>query len=105
MFIRKNLKTQEKLKELEIICILFTSISVFSDIAKFADFRRKNADVSGTQGVCHVNYIFIYFVGLLELRYNCAKFHHCRICVTDFREVGLFAPPFPIRKQSRKDSS
>ena len=34
------------------------SISVFLDIAKFADFRWKNADVSRTQGVCHVIYIF-----------------------------------------------
>ena len=30
------------------------SISVFSDIAKFPDFRLKNVDVSRTQGVCHV---------------------------------------------------
>ena len=37
------------------------SISVFSDIAKFADFRWKNADVNRTQRVCHV----IYFLGLL----------------------------------------
>ena len=34
------------------------SISVFLDIAKFADFRWKNADVSRTQGVCHMIYIF-----------------------------------------------
>ena len=34
------------------------SISVFSDIAKFADFQRKNADVSRTQGVCHLIHIF-----------------------------------------------
>ena len=26
------------------------------------------------------------------MRYNSAKFHHCGICVTDFREGGLFAP-------------
>ena len=30
------------------------SISVFLDITKYADFRRKNADVSRTQGVCLV---------------------------------------------------
>ena len=30
------------------------SIPVFLDITKFADFRRKNADVSKTQGRCHV---------------------------------------------------
>ena len=34
------------------------SIHVFLDIAKFADFQRKNADVSNTQGVCHVIDIF-----------------------------------------------
>ena len=30
------------------------SISVFLDITKFADFRRKNADVSKNQWLCHV---------------------------------------------------
>ena len=34
------------------------SMSVFLDITKFADFRWKNADVSRTQGVCHVIHIF-----------------------------------------------
>ena len=34
------------------------SISVFLDIAKFANFRWKNADVSKTQGVYHVIIIF-----------------------------------------------
>ena len=34
------------------------SISVFLDIAKFADFRRKNADVSRTQEVRHVIHMF-----------------------------------------------
>ena len=31
---------------------------------------------------------FIYFLDLLWVRYNCAKFHHCKICVTDFKKVG-----------------
>ena len=35
------------------------SISVFLDIAKFADFRSKNAGVSRTQGVAHVIHIFL----------------------------------------------
>ena len=31
---------------------------------------------------------------LLWIRYNCANFHHCIICVTDFREKGgLFGTP------------
>ena len=34
------------------------SISTFLAIAKFADFRLKNADVSTTHGVCHVFWIF-----------------------------------------------
>ena len=34
------------------------SIPVFLDITKYADFRRKNAYVSKTQGVCHVTDIF-----------------------------------------------
>ena len=33
------------------------SISVFLDIAKFADFWLKNADVSRSQGVRHVIHI------------------------------------------------
>ena len=34
------------------------SISGFPDITKTDDFRRKNADVSRTQEVCHVIYVF-----------------------------------------------
>ena len=34
------------------------SIFVFFDIAKFADIRRKSADVSRTPGVCHVIHLF-----------------------------------------------
>ena len=34
------------------------SISAFLDITKFADFQSKNADVSRSQGVCHVTHIF-----------------------------------------------
>ena len=34
------------------------SISLFTDIAKLANFRRKNADFSRTLGVCHVVYIY-----------------------------------------------
>ena len=37
----------------------------------------------------------MYFLDLLYVRYNCAKFHQCRICATDFREGGLFAPTHP----------
>ena len=49
---------------------------------------------------------FIYFLDPFWVRYNWAKFHHCRICVTDFRERRLFAPPAsPIHEQPRKSPS
>ena len=35
------------------------SIPAFSDIAKFADFRCKSADVSRTEDVCHVVHNFL----------------------------------------------
>ena len=34
------------------------SISVFLDITKFVDCKWKNANISRTQEVCHVIYIF-----------------------------------------------
>ena len=37
------------------------TISVPLDVTKFADSRRKNADVSRTQKVCHVIYILLGF--------------------------------------------
>ena len=39
---------------------------------------------------------FIYVLYLLLVRYNCATFHHCRICETDFRDlVPLCSPHLP----------
>ena len=58
MFIKK--KVSKKVKELKLM-YQNESISVFSDIAKFSDFRLKNADVSTTQGVYHVIHIFFRF--------------------------------------------
>ena len=66
------------------------SIPVFFDMTKFADVRRKNADVSRTQKVCHLIHIFFgYSLGKI----NCATFHHCSICVTNIRERGPFCTP------------
>ena len=28
---------------------------------------------------------YVYFFDPLYIRYNCAKFHRCKICVTNFR--------------------
>ena len=78
------------------------SISVFLDIAKFADFRWKMLMPAELKGC--VTW-FISFLDLLWVRYICAKFHHCRMCVTDFREGGHFCPNPPICKQPRKSPS
>ena len=51
------LETQKKLKELK-VCIKMQCISVFLDITKADNFQLKNVDVSRTQGVCHVIYMF-----------------------------------------------
>ena len=51
---------------------------------------------------------FIYLLDLLYARYNRAKFHNCRICVTAFMEGALFCPPLPplpIHEQCRKGPS
>ena len=37
--------------------------------------------------------LFIHFLNLPSVNYNCAKFHHCRTCVTDFREWGPKSTP------------
>ena len=72
------------------------SISLFLGIAKFADFRWKNAHASRTQVVCHVIYIFfIYDLYLLWVRCNSAKCHHCRICKKYFREGAHLLTPIP----------
>ena len=46
----------------------------------------------------------IYFLDLFPVRYNCAKFHHCRICATDFRERGPFFA-LPNCEEPRKSPS
>ena len=47
---------------------------------------------------------FIYVLDLVWARHNCTNCHHCRICLTDFREGGRFWS-LPIREQPRKTSS
>ena len=59
------------------------SISVFRDMTKNVDFQGKNADVSRTQKVCHV---IIHFLDHVQIKYKCAKCHHCRKCVIGFEE-------------------
>ena len=64
-FLRHPIKAQNKLKtqiKINIKKILknikMQPLSVYLDITKITDFRWKDADVSRTQGVCQVIYIF-----------------------------------------------
>ena len=45
-----------------------------------------------SRGVSRNVYILL---DLVQVRYNCAKFHQWRICLGDFRERGPFCPPHP----------
>ena len=66
------------------------SISVFLDITKVADSGEKmmiSAKLKGpvTQFTC--------FFGSSLSKVYCAKFHHCRICLTNCRKWGLLPLP------------
>ena len=79
------------------------SISVlYLLIKQYLLILGKNAGISRTLGVSHVIPIFL---DLLYVRYNCANFHNCRICVTDFRREAFLTPPLPppIHEQPQTD--
>ena len=58
MFIKKIFKDSKKLKKNYKLCTKMQSIFAFFDMAKFADFRWKNADDSRSEGVCQTIHIF-----------------------------------------------
>ena len=72
-------------------------LSVFLDTTNIADFRCNNADVSRTQWVCHMTYVFYDF---FKVRYNCAKFFNYGMC-TDFKK-GTFLPSAPSVRSPKK---
>ena len=94
LFKRLPLKTQKKFKKLwfmyqNAICICISWNS------KIYWFLVKNADVIRIQEVCHMPWYSNIFRIFFKVRYNCAKFYHCRIYVTGLRKWSLFAPPPP----------
>ena len=65
------------------------SISVFLDITKVADSGEKmliSAEIKGPVMQ------FMFFGSFLGKVY-CAKFHYCRICLTDCRKWGFLPLP------------
>ena len=74
-------------------------LSVFINITKIADFRRKIFDITRTQGLCHV--IDIYFGSSLD-KISLSSFITVE-SVEQFLGRDFFA--HPIRNQPRKDPS
>ena len=81
----------------------YICISWYSN--KFDDSWWKNADEWNSRDMSHDLHIFWIFLG----KDNFAKFHHCRICVTDFKDGGALLPPppplIPSVSSPKKDSS
>ena len=92
MFIKKYLKTQKKLKELEIMYqnTIYICISWYSKICWFPVKKHLRQHNSGG----FTRDLYIFWSSLVK--YKCPKFHHFRIWVAGFREGawGLFGPPF-----------
>ena len=65
------------------MCIFWCS-KIFWFPMKKCWCQQKSRDASGD---------LYFFLDLPYVRYNCAKFHHCRIRVADFREAGPKRPP------------
>ena len=78
------------------------SIHIFLDIAKFADFQWKVADVSRTQGVRHVIYMFFGF--FLREGITVPSFITVEYLWQILGRGGSFLPP-PFREQPRKSLS
>ena len=77
---------------------IYICISWYSKICWFP--VKKCWCQQNSRSVSRDSYIFwIFFAQGIT-----AKFHHCRICVTDFREGGLFWP-IPIHEQLQKSPS
>ena len=59
IFIKTTSKDSKKVNRVRTCALKYNlAISVFFDITKVSDFGCKNADVSTTQEVCHMIYIF-----------------------------------------------
>ena len=89
--LKKTLKAQKKLKELQTIYqyAIYICICWYS---RFADFLWKMLILAELKGC--VTW-FMQFLDLLYVRYNCIKLHYWTIYLTDFREEGLFVHPHP----------
>ena len=99
MFIKKITKDSRKVKRIRNYVSksnLYMCFLIQQNLLIFGEKMLMSAELK----VC-VTW-FIHFMDLPLVRYNCAKFHHCRICVPDFRKAGAQKAPLPIREQPQK---
>ena len=89
--LEQSLKTRNKIKGLEIMCqkTIYICISWYNKIYWFS--LKKCWCLQNYRDVSHDLYIFF---DLFNVGYNCATFHYCRVCVTDFRKRRHFWLPF-----------
>ena len=80
-----------------------SGVAIFADIIKIVTMFIKTI-LKDSRKVRRIrNYVSKWNLYLISwyskicwfLRCNCAKFHHCRIYVTDFREGAFSPPPHP----------
>ena len=98
MFIKNIFKDSRKVKRIRNYvskCNLYLHFLIRQNLIISGEKVLMSAELKGC-----VTW-FIYFLGLLEVRYSCAKFHY-RICVTDFRKGGPFCPsPQSVSSQKK----
>ena len=75
---------------------IYIYISWYSKICWFLIKKWRSQQSSRS-----VSRDLLYFMDLLYVRYNWAKFHHCRICVTDFKEEVLSTLSHPLAALKR----
>ena len=90
MFIKNVSKDSKEVNRIWNYLSKKQSISVFHDWynKKFWFSLKRSWSQQNSRDVSSDLSIFLH---LLWVRYNCAEFHHSRICATDFREL-LFCP-------------
>ena len=89
MFIKKIFKDSKKVERFRNYrskCNLYLYFLIYQNLVISSEKMQMSAELNGCIPW------FIYFLDLLLVRYKCAKFHHCSIRVTDFREEDLSAP-------------
>ena len=96
IFIKTTLKDLRKIRRIRnyVSKWIYICISWYSKICWFPE--KKCWCQQNPSCVSCDSYSFWNF-----FRYKSANFHHCRICVTDFREGGGFLA-LPIREQPQK---